>query len=115
MMILDRPGPYIVGIRAIAARLGISELQVHRLRRQAHFLMFQVPNFAIHPGTHNKRIGNKLIWITSEPLVHKWELMQCQKQFEKDRGQKPMNWGGERGGLSSEGEQKLRRAHEEVS
>ena len=84
-MKLRGKGPYIVGKEAIANRLGISIPQLDRLYRQAHFLMFKVPNFTTKPGSPNIRYGAKMVWATSEALITQWELMQIQKQQRQDR------------------------------
>ncbi len=84
-MKLRGKGPYIVGKQAIADRMGLSIRQLERLQRQAHFLMFKVPNFTTKPGSPNIRYGARMVWVTSEPLIHKWELLQCRKQHEEAR------------------------------
>ncbi len=87
-MKLRGKGPYIVGKEAIANRLGISIPQLDRLYRQAHFLMFKVPNFTTKPGSPNIRYGAKMVWVTSEPLIHKWELLQIKKQQQEARAKR---------------------------
>jgi len=87
-MKLRGKGPYIVGKEAIANRLGISIPQLDRLYRQAHFLMFKVPNFTTKPGSPNIRYGAKMVWATSEALITQWELMQCRKQHKEARAKR---------------------------
>ncbi len=87
-MKLRGKGPYIVGKEAIANRLGISIPQLDRLHRQAHFLMFKVPNFTTKPGSPNIRYGARMVWVTSEALITQWELLQCVKQHKEARAKR---------------------------
>ncbi len=87
-MKLRGKGPYIVGKQAIADRMGLSIRQLERLQRQAHFLMFKVPNFTTKPGSPNIRYGARMVWVTSEALITQWELMQCQKQHKEARAKR---------------------------
>ncbi len=73
-----KPGEYL-GIKQIAARLGISRHQLMRLYRDYDFLMFKIPSFRLYPDTGN-RIGGRTTWYTTEPLISQWQLMQIQKQ-----------------------------------
>jgi hypothetical protein len=64
------------GLGAIARRMGVCETTILAWRLESGFLMYK------------RRRGPRYYWVTTDALIHSWELARCATDLRQDRARR---------------------------